>query len=183
MVLTLLLHAIARNTDEDGFFIIPSFLSEPETAELLAAAEELAQQYRSEVPPLGDVGGRYSRNGYSHLGSSGTADGALAEHLRVDPPFQVRNVLARHDAFLKLIDHPKILPLVVDAIGPDIQIRTSHLDYRPPYPPGSDSGVVGFGESDEYTPQRNWHPDLAPQLSATVVGAVPAFLSLSLTHT
>ena len=30
--------------------------------------------------------------------------------------------------FLDLIDHPRMLPLVVDAIGWNIQIRTTHLD-------------------------------------------------------
>ncbi|MEZ4676736.1 MAG: hypothetical protein R2932_21175 [Caldilineaceae bacterium] len=38
-------------------------------------------------------------------------------------PFAIRNALAHHDAFLDLIDHPKMLPLVVDAIGWNIQIH------------------------------------------------------------
>eukprot|EP01051_Picozoa_sp_SAG22_P011698 SAG22_NODE_1149_length_5353_cov_1.820898_1_plen_333_part_00 len=159
-----------QSWEEDGFFVLPSFLSGGEVARLLSAAEELAAQFRHETAPLDsetEGGGHYSRNGYSHVTAH---SGAIAETLRTNPPFQVRNVLARHPAFLDLVDHPGILPKVVDAIGPDIQIRTSHLDYRPPYPAGVEPGEVGFGESDEYTPQRNWHPDLAPQLSATVVG-------------
>jgi hypothetical protein len=132
----------AQQFETDGFFVIPDCLSSPELQTLLAASEELAEQYRRDK------------------------DGDKST------PFQVRNVLARHPAFLELVDHPKILPIVVAAIGPDIQIRTSHLDYRPPYPPGSEDqvGGVGFGKSDAYTPQRNWHPDLAPQLSAVAVG-------------
>ena len=68
-----------------------------------------------------------------------------------DEPFAIRNALAHHTAFLDLIDHPRMLPLVVDAIGWNIQIRTSHLDYRPPYP--SDhlkAGEVGKGDGEDH---------------------------------
>ena len=55
-------------------------------------------------------------------------------------------------------------PLVVDAIGWNIQIRTSHLDYRPPYPEDVRKGIVGSGKGAESEAgYRNvlWHPDLA----------------------
>jgi len=57
-----------------------------------------------------------------------------------------------------------MLPLVVDAIGWNIQIRTTHLDYRPPYPPGLESGELGTGKgADQAAGYKNlvWHPDLA----------------------
>ena len=80
----------------------------------------------------------------------------------------MRNALAQHDAFLDLIDHPRILPLVIDAIGWNIQIRTTHLDYRPPYPQDIRAGAIGTGQgSDQQAGYRNlkWHPDLAsPEL-------------------
>ena len=41
-----------------------------------------------------------------------------------------------------------MLPLVVEAIGTDIQIRTSHLDYRPPYPDGIHTGGVGLDDGE-----------------------------------
>ncbi len=79
-------------------------------------------------------------------------------------PWAIRNLLAHHDAFLDLVDHPRMLPLVVDAIGWNIQIRTSHLDYRPPYPKDLEEGALGEGKGDDHKAgYRNlvWHPDLA----------------------
>ena len=79
-------------------------------------------------------------------------------------PFALRNALAHHEAFLDLIDHPRILPLVVDTIGWNVQIRTTHLDYRPPYPEGLVPGELGTGAgADHKAGYKNlvWHPDLA----------------------
>jgi hypothetical protein len=91
-----------REFDDDGYTIIGDFFSPQELERLLAAVDEVAAQFRAET-------------------------GAAA-----DQPFQCRNLLSRHEAFLDLVDHPRMLPLVVGAMGTDIQIRTSHLDYRPP---------------------------------------------------
>src|SRR5437764_13186752 len=90
--------------DERGFILIDNFFSQIEFDRLLAAID--------------DVAARVQRD--RQLGSN--------------DPFALRNALAHHDAFLDLIDHPRMLPLVIDAIGWNIQIRTTHLDYRPPYP-------------------------------------------------
>ena len=79
-------------------------------------------------------------------------------------PFTIRNALAQHEAFLDLIDHPQMLPLVVDAIGWNIQIRTTHLDYRPPYPKDLKPGEIGVGDGDDQKAGYNnlgWHPDLS----------------------
>ena len=57
-----------------------------------------------------------------------------------------------------------MLPLVVDAIGWNIQIRTTHLDYRPPYPKGLKPGEIGIGDGDDQKAGYNnlgWHPDLS----------------------
>eukprot|EP01052_Picozoa_sp_SAG31_P061979 SAG31_NODE_21013_length_559_cov_2.936957_1_plen_115_part_00 len=75
-----------RAFENDGFFVIPSFLTAPELTKLLAAAEALARQYRSEAPLPSQISERYSRNGYTHRGSSSRATGAALE---TDPPFQV----------------------------------------------------------------------------------------------
>ncbi len=96
-----------RDFEEKGFVILDGFLDGPEVERLLAAVDEVAARVRE---------------------SSG---------LGPEEPFAVRNALAHHEAFLDLVDHPRALPLVVDAIGWNIQIRTSHLDYRPPYPEGA----------------------------------------------
>ena len=81
-----------------------------------------------------------------------------------DDPFAVRNALSHHEAFLDLIDHPRMLPLVVDAIGWNIQVRTTHLDYRPPYPEDLKASIAGVGKGEDHEAgYRNvgWHPDLA----------------------
>ena len=123
-----------RSFDEDGFIILENFLTPAETARLSNAADEVASRIQQE------------------------------KGLPPETHFQVRNALSHHDAFLDLVDHPRILPLVVDAIGWNIQIRTTHLDYRPPYPQDLAAGPVGTGQgADSQAGYRNiaWHPDLA----------------------
>ena len=120
--------------DEQGFIILENFLTPAELGRLLAAIDEVAAEVRT-VQGLGP-----------------------------NDPFAVRNALSHHDAFLDLIDHPRMLPLVVDAIGWNIQIRTTHLDYRPPYPEDLEPGALGVGDgADQDLGYRNlsWHPDLA----------------------
>ncbi len=123
-----------RDFDEKGFIILEDFLTRAELDRLLAAVDEVADEVRE------------------------------AQGLGPDDPFAVRNALSRHEAFLDLVDHPRMLPLVVDAIGWNIQIRTTHLDYRPPYPETVRPGTLGVGDgADQERGYRNlsWHPDLA----------------------
>ena len=120
--------------EESGFIILENFLTPEELVRLSDAADEVVARIQCE------------------------------KGLGVETHFQVRNALAHHDAFLDLIDHPGMLPLVVDAIGWNIQIRTTHLDYRPPYPLDMQAGEVGIGNGeDQKAGYRNvvWHPDLA----------------------
>ena len=127
-----------RDFEEMGFVILENFLTPEETQRLSDAADEVVGRIQEE------------------------------KGLPVETHFQVRNALSKHEAFLDLIDHPRMLPLVVDAIGWNIQIRTTHLDYRPPYPDELGAGRVGVGDgADKDAGYRNvtWHPDLAsPQL-------------------
>ena len=120
--------------DSNGFIVLEDFLTADELDRLLAAVDEVGAQIRQ------------------------------AKGIGPDEPFAIRNALAHHDAFLDLIDHPRMLPLVVDAIGWNIQIRTTHLDYRPPYPGDLPAGALGSGAgADHEAGYRNvvWHPDLA----------------------
>ena len=94
-----------RQFDEDGFILIEDALSPTEVATLVKVVDELDERYRSE----------------KGIGS--------------DEPFQIRNAVSHHEELLRLIDHPILLPLVVDVLGVNIQIRTSHLDVRPPTRP------------------------------------------------
>ena len=123
-----------KDFDEKGYIILEDFLTQEELDRLLSAIDEVKVRVRQ-------------------------ADGGAP-----NDPFTIRNALAQHEAFLDLIDHPKMLPLVVDAIGWNIQIRTTHLDYRPPYPKGLKPGAIGAGDGDDQKAGYNnlgWHPDLS----------------------
>jgi ectoine hydroxylase len=123
-----------QSFDEQGFIVIEDFFSQAELDRLLAAIDEVAARVRTE------------------------------KGLGENDPFALRNALTHHEAFLDLIDNPRMLPLVVDAIGWNIQIRTTHLDYRPPYPESLVPGELGTGEGADHTAgYKNlvWHPDLA----------------------
>ena len=109
-----------RSFDEQGFILIENFFSQAELDRLLSAIDEVAERVRAE------------------------------KGLGENDPFALRNALTHHEAFLDLIDNPRILPLVVDAIGWNIQIRTTHLDYRPPYPEGLEAGELGTGEGADH---------------------------------
>jgi hypothetical protein len=78
---------------------------------------------------------------------------------------RLRHVVARHPAFLDLLDHPAVLPLVVDVLGPDIQLRGSNLDVRPAARPGAQAGEPDFATV--------WHRDEPAGGWPTVDGVVP----------
>jgi ectoine hydroxylase len=123
-----------RSFDEQGFVLVEDFFEPAAFDRLLRAIDDVAERVRAD------------------------------KGLTADDPFALRNALRHHEAFLDLIDQPRILPLVVDAIGWNIQIRTTHLDYRPPYPADLVPGALGTGAgADHAAGYKNlvWHPDLA----------------------
>ena len=108
--------------DRDGFFVVEDFLTAAELEDLVRAVDVVAERAR-------------------------TAHGKSAS-----TPVTIRNALSHHEEVLRWIDHPKLLPFIVDAIGWNIQVRTTHIDHRPPYPPdwehthlveGRNLGTVG----------------------------------------
>ena len=48
-----------------------------------------------------------------------------------------RNCITMDDAFIPLLTQPTILPLVIQLLGSNLQLSTSHLIYRYPDPPGT----------------------------------------------
>ena len=75
-----------------------------------------------------------------------------------------RNGLRLNDTILDLIDHPKILPLVVDAIGWNIQNRDSTFGCQAPKPSDSDPDVLSLG----------WHFDYEEEFAGTTIdGRMP----------
>ena len=99
--------------------------------------------------------------------------------------FQIRNLISHDESFLDLIDNPKILSLVVDALGWNIQIRTSHLDVRKPYPEELREHNLKIGKGkDLKAGYRNvfWHADLSEQrniLGCSLDGILP-FMEIKL---
>lgn len=45
---------------------------------------------------------------------------------------ELRNAVSHDEKLLDLMTHPKIFPLIVDLMGPNISLVTSHIFYRPP---------------------------------------------------
>ena len=129
-----------KSWHEEGFFVCPDFLSPAELQRLLAAVDDVAAEHERDAGAGDETG------------------------------FQVRNLLAHGEPFLDLVDHPRMLPLVVDAIGTDIQIRTTHLDYRPRLVDEVPADRVGLGDAKEGQRNTGWHPDLAPQFSGPLDG-------------
>lgn len=113
-----------RQFDEDGFFLVEDALTPAEVEELIEVVDELYAKYRKE------------------------------RNLEPHEAFQIRNIVAIHPRFRALIDHPKILPLVVDVLGFNIQIRTSHMDVRPPM--RQEDAQKDLGARDSFFP---WHSD------------------------
>ncbi|NKB66542.1 MAG: hypothetical protein GKR89_05735 [Candidatus Latescibacteria bacterium] len=93
----------------------------------------------------------------------------------LDPgqPFQMRNIAA-DPLFRELVDYPPILPLVVDLMGYNIQLRTSHLDVRPPQDPAD--GRRELGASDSFFP---WHAD-GPDYGWPQVDGVLPFMEMKI---
>ncbi len=128
--------------DEDGFILIEDALSPIEVEELIEVVDKLDRRYRREK-------------------GIGPAE-----------PLQVRNALAHHEQLLHLVDHPVTLPLVVDVLGFNIQIRTSHLDVRPPCPP--EYAQQKLGARDGFFP---WHSD-APNFGFPITNEQVPFMEV-----
>jgi ectoine hydroxylase-related dioxygenase (phytanoyl-CoA dioxygenase family) len=77
-----------------------------------------------------------------------------------------RNAIILDDAFVPLIDHPTILPTVVQLLGADLHIMTSHLIYKQPDP---------VAKPDSYR-QPGWHRDYAMATHDLGNAAIPRML-------
>ncbi|WP_395088111.1 phytanoyl-CoA dioxygenase family protein [Armatimonas sp.] len=104
--------------DRDGFLVLRNLIDPELVTRLVAAADRLS--------------------------SEGIAHDGLSERKH----WQKRGCLPDDPAFLELIDHPQVLPLVAGILGWDIHLMTSHLIVRPPTP-GADANFKGEG----------WHRD------------------------
>ena len=122
--------------DDDGFILIEEALTPGEIDDLLEIADEFYERYRRER----DLGPHEA--------------------------FQMRNIVARDERFIRLMDHPAMLPVVVDVLGYNIQLRTSHLDVRPP----QEIATQRLGAADGFFP---WHADQPDYGWPGIDGVVP----------
>ena len=100
--------------------------------------------------------------------------------LAPDESVTLRNAISRHEALLDLVDHPRILPLAVDAMGWNIQNRDSVLDYKAPQAAGADPdpAVAGMafrlrGGVRRHHPRRH-HAAAGLQRSAGIFRITPS---------
>lgn len=112
-----------RMFEEDGLLIVRNALDPDTVARLVEAGDRLCATDRTE--------NRYR-----------TADGQYDGF---------RNCIAMDDAFLPLLTNPKTVPLLVQLLGPNIHLITSHLIHKQPQP------------LDTPREKRNpgWHRDVA----------------------
>ena len=83
---------------------------------------------------------------------------------------EIRNCVAHDPAFLEMAAHPAMLAAVVDLLGPNIKLRTSELDVRPPLSPESVKNELGRGRLGE---PEQWHIDGPLYFYPDVDGIVP----------
>ena len=66
-----------------------------------------------------------------------------------------RNCITLDDSFIPLISHPRILPLVVQLLGANLQLMTSHLIYKSPEIPGTPPSCRSPGWHRDYYQAMN----------------------------
>ncbi len=90
--------------ERDGFLLLPGLLSPDETAHYLAVTGQMCDKFRQEK--------------------------SLEAHQTVE----IRNAIARSEELLPLISHPAALGAMLDILGWNIQLTTSHVFARTPNP-------------------------------------------------
>ena len=118
--------------EENGYLIIPGALNSREIAHFTALVDAMDRRHRQ------------------------------AQELGPEPFVEIRNAIAKEHALLELIDWPSAFPLVVELMGPSLQLNTSHTMVRPPQPSGT---VASFKAID-------WHRDGCEEVFA-VHGTFP----------
>src|SRR5580700_3458495 len=98
------LEAQKAQFDRDGFLVLRNVLDPQTVSRIVSAADRLSSEGM-------DRDGLSERNHW-----------------------QQRNCLPHDPAFLELLDHPNVLPVVSAILGWDIHLITSHLIVRQPTP-------------------------------------------------
>ncbi len=97
-----------RQWATDGYLVLKGALSKPKVKRLIREADRIYRKHARQNPDAN------LKNGISR-----------------------RNVLPESDAFIDLIDPPDIFDLVLDLLGPYIQLSMAEVTVRPPNPEAS----------------------------------------------
>jgi phytanoyl-CoA hydroxylase len=101
--------------EENGYLIVPELLGSSEVGELRRALDQV----------LTEADGLQASNAKFAL-SAPEAGGGRRYVKRVFNP------IARHEAFERLVFHPRILDIVENVIGPNITLQQTKLNLKPP---------------------------------------------------
>ena len=93
-----------RQWKEDGYFVLKDVLSPEEIQGFTAVLDQMCEEY--------------------HQGADVKPEAVLDE----------RNLIDDYDIFIELIDHPVTFPVVLELLGPYIQLSMSSTLVRPPNP-------------------------------------------------
>ena len=121
-----------RQWRDDGYILIKAALSKEQPAEYHAAADEVIERYRAERPAV-----------------------------REQQAFTIIQTVEQSTAFDSLLDHPGPFGIIVDLMGPYLQVMGTQIYVR--YP------------SDD--PLSGWHTDAGPSLQQ--IRVEPASLPLN----
>jgi ectoine hydroxylase-related dioxygenase (phytanoyl-CoA dioxygenase family) len=137
MDFTPLTPALREQFESDGFLILRGILDPPMVERLAAAGDRL-------------VASTEQQN--RQRTKDGLYDG-------------FRNCIAMDDAFIPLLTHPKVVPLVVQLMSPNLMLLTSHLAYKLPDPHGTPATKrdPGWHRDITFTPEDLGH-DRLPRL-------------------
>ena len=124
-----------REFDENGYLIVRNVLDNETISKLIKASDRLLDS-DLETNRQSNPGGLY--------------DG-------------FRNTIALDDAYVPLLTHPKILPLVIHLLGSNLQLMTSHLIYKYPNP----------ADTPETHRAPNWHRDYMQAMMALGHYSIP----------
>ena len=124
-----------RQFDEEGYLVVRDVLDEASISILIEASDRLIAS---------DIQTSRQSN------PTGLYDG-------------FRNSIALDDAYIPLMTHPTILPLVIHLLGSNLQLMTSHLIYKYPNPP----------DTPEHHRAPGWHRDYLQAMMALGHYSIP----------
>ncbi len=100
----ILTHTQKQQWQEHGYLLMKEVLTAQEIEKLSAVVDEMDSEFRQ------------------------------TEGVNTDTVFDRRNVMEDNDIFVDLIDHPVTFPIVLELLGPYIQLSMSEVIVRPPNP-------------------------------------------------